>query len=77
MSARQVKNVSYTGVFIVMLASLAARALPTILTGLTPGLIFGGISKAISDSGTAGDGLQTISYYNPCQNDRWNVFGLV
>ena len=47
MSARQVaKNVSYTGVFLVMLASLEARAiplaasaLPTILTGLTTGLL--------------------------------------
>ena len=61
MSARQVaKNVSYTGGFRDMLASLAARAihpaarvLPTILTGLTTGLGSGGISKAIS-----GDGLR-------------------
>ena len=40
MSARQVaKNVSYTGGFIGMLASFAARALPAILTGpgRTPG----------------------------------------
>ena len=62
-SARQVaKNVSYTGGFLGMLASLAARAiplaahaiplaahaLPTILSGLTTGLLSGGISKAIS-----------------------------
>ena len=34
-----------------MLASLAARALPTLLTGLTAGLLSGGISKAISGNG--------------------------
>ena len=62
LSARQVaKNVSYTGGFIRMLASLAARAiplarrvLPTILSGLTACLLSGGINKAISGSG---DGL--------------------
>ena len=66
LSARQVaKNVSYTGEFIGMLASLAARAiplagrvLPTILLGLTPDLLSGGINKAICGSGAvAGDGL--------------------
>ena len=49
LSAKQVaKNVSYTGGFIGMLASLAARAiplvaraLPTILSGLTTGLLSG------------------------------------
>ena len=54
--ARQVaKNVSYTGGFLGMLVSLAARAiplaaraLPTVLTGLTTGLLSGGINKAIS-----------------------------
>ena len=59
------KNVSYTGGFIGMLASLTARAislaarvLPTILSGLTTGLLPGGINKAISDSGVAAvDGL--------------------
>ena len=46
MSARQVtKNVSYTGGFLGMLASLPARALPTILTGLKTGLLSGGINK--------------------------------
>ena len=61
LSASQVaKNVSYTGGFIGMLASLvardihAARVLPTILSGLTTGLLSGGINKAISGSG---DGL--------------------
>ena len=56
-------NVSYTGGFIGMLASLAARAiplvaraLPTILWGLTTGLLSGGINKAISGKGV-GDGL--------------------
>ena len=50
LSAKQVeRNVSYTGGFIGMLASLAARAiplvaraLPTILSGLTTGLLSGG-----------------------------------
>ena len=65
LSARQVaKNVSYTGGLIGMLASLAARAiplvgraLPTILSGHTTGLLSGGINKAISDRGAVGDGL--------------------
>ena len=65
LSARQVaKNVSYTGGFLGMLASLAARALPlaarvipTILPGLTTGLLSGGINKAISGGGAVGDGL--------------------
>ena len=52
MSARQVaKNVTYTGGFLGMLASLAARALPTILTGVATGLLSGGINKAISGVG--------------------------
>ena len=52
MSARHVaKNVTYTGGFLGMLAFLAARTLPTILTGLTTGLLAGGINKAISGSG--------------------------
>ena len=64
LSAKQVaRDVSYTGGFIGMLASLAARAiplvpraLPTILPGLTTGLLSGGINKAISGKGV-GDGL--------------------
>ena len=64
LSAKQVaRNVSYTGDFIGMLASLAARAiplvaraLPTILSGLTTGLLSGGINKAISGKGV-GNGL--------------------
>ena len=60
-SARKVaKNVSYTGGFIGMLASLAAcstplaaPALPTILTGLTTGLLSAGVNKVISGSGAA------------------------
>ena len=57
MSARKVaKNVSYTGDFLGMLASLAARAIPAILSGLTSGLLSDGINKAISGSGV-GDGL--------------------
>ena len=57
------RNVSYTGGFIGMLASLAARAiplvaraLPTILSALTTGLLSGGINKAISGNGVC-DGL--------------------
>ena len=65
MSARQVaKNANYTGGFLGMLASLAARAIPfaarafpTILSGLTTGLLSSGINKAISDIGVVGDGL--------------------
>ena len=64
MPARQVaKNVSYTAFFLGMLASLAARAiplaaraLPTILPGLTTGLLSGGINKAISGRGV-GDSI--------------------
>ena len=52
MSARQVaKNSSSAGCFLGMLASLAARALPTILSGLTTGILSGGINKAISGNG--------------------------
>ena len=52
MSARQVaNNVSYTGGFLGMLASLAVRALPTLFTGLSTGLLSGGISKATSRNG--------------------------
>ena len=63
-TAKQVaRNVSYTGDFIGMLASFAARdiplvarALPTILSGLTTGLLSGCVNKAISGKGV-GDGL--------------------
>ena len=52
-SVRQVtKNVSCTGGCPCMLASLAARALPTTLAGLATDLLSGGINKAIR-----GDGL--------------------
>ena len=65
LSATQVaKNVSYTGGFIALLASLTARAipivaraLPPVLSGLTTGLLSGGINKAISGRGVVGDGL--------------------
>ena len=57
------KNVSYTGGFLAALASLAdraiplaARVLPTIMSGLPTGLLSGGIHKAISGSGAVGDG---------------------
>ena len=64
--ARQAaKNVSYTWEFLGMFASLASRAmllaarvLPTILSGFTTGLLSGGINKAISGScGAVGVGL--------------------
>ena len=58
------KNVSYTMVFLGMLASLAARvtqlaarALPTILSGITTGLLSGGSNKAISGS-DVGDAIE-------------------
>ena len=60
-SGRETCTNSYTGGFLGMLASLAARAislaaraLPTILSGLTTGLLSGGTNNAISGSG---DGL--------------------
>ena len=64
LGAKQVaRNVSYTGGFIDMLALLAARAiplvaraLPTIFSGFTAGLLSGGTNKAISGKGV-GDGL--------------------
>ena len=67
------KNVSYTREFPGMLASvaahaipLAARALPTILSGLATGLLSGGINKAISGSGAAvGDGFY-LHKHNKC-----------
>ena len=58
LSKKQVKaNIAYKGGFLAALASLAARALPTILGGLTTGLLSGGIEKAISGRGVGGDGL--------------------
>ena len=61
LSARQgAKNVSYTGGVIGALAPLIARAIllpprvPVVISGLTTGLLSGGINKAISGSG---DGL--------------------
>ena len=70
------RNVSYTGGFIGMLASLAARAiplvaraLPTILSGLTTGLLSGGINTAISGKGV-GDGLY-LHKHDKCR--RWKA----
>ena len=67
------KNVSYTGGFLAALASLAARAipldarvLPTIMSGLSIGLLSGGIHKAISGRvGGVGDGLY-LHKHNKC-----------
>ena len=54
-----------------MLASLAARAislashaLPTILSGLTTGLLFGGINKAVSGDGLYTNMINVIEYRN-------------
>ncbi len=53
MSRRQISaNMKYEGGFLSMLAGLAAKALPTILTGLAAGAISGAIEKSVS-----GDGL--------------------
>ena len=76
MSARKVaENVSYTWVFLGMLASLAARAiplavraLPTILSGLTTVLLSGGINKAISGSGV-GDGNDKCYRVQKCKGN--------
>ena len=65
MSARNVaKNVSYTGGFFAALAPhiaralpLAARVLPTIMSGLATGLLSGGVHKAISGNDVVEDGL--------------------
>ena len=85
LSARQVaKNVSYTGGFIGMLTSLAARAiplaarvLPTILSGLTTGLLSGGINKAISGSGGAArDGLYLHKHPKCCRVQKCKGNGL-
>ena len=51
-SRKQLKaNVGYEGGFLSMLASLAARFLPTLLGGLATGVIGGLTEKAISGSG--------------------------
>ena len=65
MSARQVAtNVSYTGGFFAALApfitralSFTSRVLPTIMSGLATGLLFGSLHKAISGNGVVEDGL--------------------
>ena len=52
MSGRQVKaNIKYEGGFLSVLAGLAGRALPTILTGLSSGLLSGLVEKAVSGNG--------------------------
>ena len=59
-----------------MLASLAAHALPTILTGLTTGLLSGGISKAISGSCAVGDGLSLHKHCKCYRVQKCNGDGL-
>lgn len=52
MSKRQVSaNVKYEGGFLSILARLAARYLPTLLTGLASGAISGAVEKAITSKG--------------------------
>ena len=72
-SARQVaKNVSYTGGFRGMLAiPLAARTLPTILSGITTRLLSGGTNKAIS-----GDGLYLHKHDKCCRVQKCKGNGL-
>ena len=53
MKARQLKaNMKYDGGFLSVLAGLAGRALPTVLAGLSSGLLSGLVEKAVK-----GDGL--------------------
>ena len=53
MKARQLKaNMTYEGGFLSVLAGLAGRALPTVLAGLSSGLLSGLVEKAVK-----GDGL--------------------
>ena len=52
LSKKQVKaNTQHRGGFLPMLAALAARALPMLLSGLTTGVLSGVVSKAISGNG--------------------------
>ena len=44
-------NLKHEGGFLAMLASLAARILPTLLGGLATGLVSGAVEKAVSGSG--------------------------
>ena len=55
LSKRQVKvNVQHQGVFLGMLAVLAAKALPSLLGGLATGLLSGAVRRAVV---SIGDGL--------------------
>ena len=52
MSKKQVQtNVAHSGGFLGMLASLAARVLPTLLGGLATGVLSGAVSKAVGGHG--------------------------
>ena len=52
MSKRQLRaNTTFKGGFLSMLAGLAARALPSLLTGLASGALSGAVEKAISGNG--------------------------
>ena len=84
MSRRQIgANMKYEGGFLSMLAGLAAKALPTILTGLAAGAISGAIEKSVSGDGlyvqkgkhcyradpVEGDGLFLSKHPNISQGD--------
>ena len=80
LTAKQVaRNASYTGGFLASIAArilpLIARALPTIMTGLTTGLLSGGISKAISGKGL-GDGLYLHKNSKCCRVQKTEGDGL-
>ena len=64
MSTRQVaKNVSYTGGFFAALAPPRTRAIPLaarVLPAIMSALLSGGVHKAISGSGIAGDGRYQV-----------------
>ncbi len=58
LSGKQIRaNLKVEGGFLGMLASLAARFIPTLLGGLATGLISGGVEKAITGSGIERDGF--------------------
>ena len=83
-SARQVaKNVSYIGGFLAALAPLivralplAARVLPTIMSGLATGLLSCGVHKAISGSGVVGDGLYLHKHGKCYRVQKMKGYGL-
>ena len=58
MSKRQLRaNMTFEGGFLSILAGLAARVLPTLLTGLASGLVSGLIERAVTKKKRGGDGI--------------------